>query len=81
MEVDSPNWHEYENAQGFRWLAMQPTEVKVHVNESLVVVQFADDQARAGLQTVMSHRAFREFVMTVAKARETLEAKLEEHDD
>jgi hypothetical protein len=78
MNVDSENWIEHENKHGFRWLGFQPTSTTVHANQDCVCLCFADEEAGAGVQIVMSHQSFREYMLTLAKGRETIEAKQDE---
>ena len=78
MKVNSENWIEHENEYGVRWLRFQPTQTTVHANQDCVCLCFADEKAVAGLQIVMSHQSFREYMLTLAKARETIEAKQDE---
>jgi hypothetical protein len=79
MKVNSPNWHEHSNENGYKFLAFRPTSSSVDGNQDGVVLFFGDDQAGAGIQLWMSHQNFRGYVMALVKAREIFEAKLHEH--
>jgi hypothetical protein len=39
---------------------------------------FADEGTGTGVHIVVSHQSFREYMLTLAKARETIEAKQDE---
>jgi hypothetical protein len=78
VEINSDNWYEHVNENGFQFLAFQPTSTNVYGNQDMVILTFADDEAGAGVQLALTHRSFREFLTAVAKARETFEAKQEE---
>jgi hypothetical protein len=81
VKVDSPNWHEHTNDHGFRFMGMQPTSTNIHANPHAVVITFADDEAGAGLQIAMTHQSFKDYLLSLAKIRETIEAKQEEYGD
>jgi hypothetical protein len=70
-----PNWHEHSTRNGFRWLGFQPTSTEVYANPDAVVLQFADDDAGAGVQIALAHQSFRDYMLTLATARENIEAK------
>jgi hypothetical protein len=78
IEIDSKNWHCHENEHGFSFVGFQPTSTHIHANQDCVVLIFADDDAGLGVQLLMSHASYRDFMMAVAKSRETIEAKQEE---
>lgn len=79
FEITSDNWHAHENEHGFKFIGFQPTSSNIHANQDCVVMTFADDEAGMGVQIVMSHASYRSFLLTLAKSRETIEAKQEEH--
>lgn len=79
FEITSENWQAHENEHGFKFIGFQPTSSNIHANQDSVVMVFADDEAGMGVQIVMSHASYRSFLLTIAKSRETIEAKQEEH--
>lgn len=79
LEIASDNWHAHENDHGFKFIGFQPTSSNIHANQDCVVIVFADDEAGMGVQIAMSHASYRSFLLTIAKSRETIEAKQEEH--
>jgi hypothetical protein len=81
VKVDSLNWHEHTNGHGFLCMGMQPTRTNIHANPHAVVITFADDEAGSGLQIVMTYESFKDYLLSLAKIRETIEAKLEEYGD
>ena len=50
----------------------------VHANQDCFCLGFADEGTGTGVHIVVSHQSFREYMLTLAKARETIEAKQEE---
>jgi len=60
---------------------MQPTSTNIHANRDVVVITFADDHAGAGLQIAMTHQSFKDYLLSLAKTRETIEAKQDEYGD
>jgi hypothetical protein len=78
FEIDSDNWHAHENDHGFRFIGFQPTATKSHANQDCVCLTFTDEDAGVGVQLVMSHASYRDFMLTVAKSRESIEFKQEE---
>jgi hypothetical protein len=77
----SENWYEHTNDEGFHWIGFQPTGTKVHANEHCVVINFADEYEGRGFQAVLTHQSFKDFLMMLATARETIEAHQAENDD
>lgn len=79
FEIASDNWHAHENDHGLNFIGFQPTSSNIHANQDCVVLVFADDDAGMGVQIVMSHASYQNFLLTIAKSRETIVAKQEEH--
>jgi hypothetical protein len=81
VKVDSPNWHEHINDHGFRFMGMQPTSTNTHTSQDAVVITFPDDHPGAGLQSIMTYESFKDYLLSLAKIRETIEARQEEYGD
>jgi hypothetical protein len=77
LEIESENWHAHEKDHGYRFIGFQPTSTNIHANPHCVVLTFGDDDAGIGVQVCLTHQSWQEYLMALAKARETTEAKRE----
>ncbi len=67
---------ELTNSEGVKFHGFQPRQTNFHANPDAVVMTFTND-AGEGLQIVLPHQSFKDFLLGCRYLREQIEAKQE----
>jgi hypothetical protein len=81
FEVESDNWTTHTNDKGLQVIGFQPTSTGIFGSNDRVVLSFGDDIIGAGVMLVMTRKMWNEYLLTIAKARENIEARDEQKGD
>jgi len=75
MVFITPNWFQHVNDNGYRFMGFQPKCSTIHANEHAVILAFGDDHSGAGRTFFLTHRSFKDFILSLATVHVSIEAK------